>query len=246
MVRSYTGRKRFRKSFGRIKSAIQLPNLISLQNNSFESFLQYKVPPDKMENVGLLKIFNSFFPVMDSAGKSQLEFHGYSFEQPKYSELECKQRGGTYSASLKGKFSLVIWDKDEDTGERTVKDIKEQEVYLGDMPLMTDKSTFIFNGIERVVVSQMHRSPGVFVSHDQGKVHASGKILFSARVIPYVGSWVDFEFDHRDLLYVRFDRRRKVLVSTFLMCLYSNETEEYLKELNGKKPDASQIQGKKF
>ncbi len=243
MVRSYTGRKRFRKSFGRVKAAIQLPNLISLQNNSFESFLQYKVPPDKMENVGLLKIFNSFFPVSDSAGKSQLEFHGYSFEQPKYSELECKQRGGTYSAALKGKFSLVIWDKDEDTGERTVKDIKEQEVYLGDMPLMTDKSTFIFNGIERVVVSQMHRSPGVFISHDSGKVHASGKILFSARVIPYVGSWVDFEFDHRDLLYVRFDRRRKVLVSTFLMCLYSNETEEYLNSLNGKKPDASQITG---
>ena len=243
MVRSYTGRKRFRKSFGRVKSAIQLPNLISLQNNSFESFLQYNVPPDKMENVGLLKIFNSFFPVVDSAGKSQLEFHGYSFEQPKYSELECKQRGGTYSASLKGKFSLIIWDKDEDTGERTVKDIKEQEVYLGDMPLMTDKSTFIFNGIERVVVSQMHRSPGVFISHDQGKVHASGKILFSARVIPYVGSWVDFEFDHRDLLYVRFDRRRKVLVTTFLMCLYSNETEEYLKNLNGEKPDNNQITG---
>lgn len=243
MVRSYTGRKRFRKSFGRVKSAIQLPNLISLQNNSFESFLQYKVPPDKMENVGLLKIFNSFFPVADSAGKSQLEFHGYSFEQPKYSELECKQRGGTYSAALKGKFSLIIWDKDEDTGERTVKDIKEQEVYLGDMPLMTDKSTFIFNGIERVVVSQMHRSPGVFISHDQGKVHASGKILFSARVIPYVGSWVDFEFDHRDLLYVRFDRRRKVLVTTFLMCLYSNETEEYLKTLKGKKPDSNQITG---
>ena len=243
MIRSYTGRKRFRKSFGRIKSAIQLPNLISLQNNSFESFLQYKVPPDKMENVGLLKIFNSFFPVMDSAGKSQFEFHGYSFEQPKYSELECKQRGGTYSAALKGKFSLVIWDKDEDTGERTIKDIKEQEVYLGDMPLMTDKSTFIFNGIERVVVSQMHRSPGVFISHDQGKVHASGKVLFSARVIPYVGSWVDFEFDHRDLLYVRFDRRRKVLVSNFLMCLYSNETEEYLNKLHDKKPDVNQITG---
>ena len=243
MIRSYTGRKRFRKSLGKVKSTIQLPNLISLQNNSFESFLQYKVPPDKMENVGLLKIFNSFFPVTDSAGKSQLEFHGYSFEQPKYSELECKQRGGTYSAALKGKFSLIIWDKDEDTGERTVRDIKEQEVYLGDMPLMTDKSTFIFNGIERVVVSQMHRSPGVFVSHDQGKVHASGKILFSARVIPYVGSWVDFEFDHRDLLYVRFDRRRKVLVTTFLMCLYSNETEEYLKNLNGKKPESSQITG---
>ena len=243
MVRSYTGRKRFRKSFGRVKSAIPLPNLISLQHNSFESFLQYSVPPDKMENVGLLKIFNSFFPVMDSAGKSQLEFHGYSFEQPKYSELECKQRGGTYSAALKGKFSLVIWDRDEDTGERTVKDIKEQEVYLGDMPLMTDKSTFIFNGIERVVVSQMHRSPGVFVSHDSGKVHASGKILFSARVIPYVGSWVDFEFDHRDLIYVRFDRRRKVLVSTFLMCLYSSETEEYLINLKGKKRDNNQITG---
>ena len=244
MVRSYTGRKRFRKSFGKVKSAIELPNLISLQNTSFESFLQYRVPPDKMENIGLLKIFNSFFPVSDSAGKSQLNFHGYSFEQPKYSEIECKQRGGTYSAALKGKFSLIIWDKDEDTGERTVRDIKEQEVYLGDMPLMTARSTFIFNGIERVVVSQMHRSPGVFVSHDGGKIHASGKILFSARVIPYVGSWVDFEFDHRDLLYVRFDRRRKVLATTFLMCLYSNETEEYLKTLgNNTKPESSQVTG---
>lgn len=231
MVRSYTGRKRFRKSFGRVKEKTQLPNLISLQKSSFDAFLQYGVPQDKMENTGLLEIFNSFFPVKDNAGKAQLEFCGYSFDEPKYTEIECRQRGGTYSAAIRGKFRLIIWDIDQDTGARDIKDIKEQDVYLGDVPLMTDRGTFIFNGIERVIVSQTHRSPGVFIDHDQGKTHSSGKFLFAARIIPYRGSWIDFEFDHRDVLYVRVDRRRKVLASTFFMCLESKETEEYRKNL---------------
>ena len=240
MVRSYTGRKRFRRSFGRIKEKTPLPDLISLQKSSFDTFLQKDVSDDKKENTGLFEIFNAFFPIKDSAGKSQLEFCGYHFDDPKYTEMECRQRGGTYSSALRGKFRLVIWDVDFDTGSRTIKDIKEQEVYLGEVPLMTDRGTFIFNGIERVIVSQMHRSPGVFFDHDQGKTHSSGKYLFAARIIPYRGSWVDFEFDHRDVLYVRIDRRRKVLATTFLMCLESKETEEYRKSVK----DGEEIQAK--
>ena len=231
MVRSYTERRRFRKSFGRVKEKTTIPNLIALQKSSFDSFLQYGVPQKDREDTGLLGLFNSFFPVKDNVGKAQLEFCGYEFDEPKYTEEECRQRGGTYSAPLRGKFRLVVWDVDQDTGARTIKDIKEQEVYLGEFPLMNDKGTFVFNGIERVVVSQMHRSPGVFIDHDGGKTHASGKFLYAARVIPYRGSWIDFEFDHRDVLYVRVDRRRKVLASTFFMCLESRETEEYRKNM---------------
>ncbi|MDR0744412.1 MAG: DNA-directed RNA polymerase subunit beta [Holosporales bacterium] len=231
MVRSYTGRKRFRKSFGRIKEKNQIPDLIALQKSSYDAFLQKDVPAEKRENIGLLGIFNSFCPIKDNGGKAHLEFCGYYFDEPKYTELECRHRGGTYSSALRGKFRLVIWDVDFDTGARTIKDIKEQDVYLGDIPLMTERGTFIFNGIERVIVSQMHRSPGVFIDHDQGKTHSSGKYLFAARVIPYRGSWIDFEFDHRDVLYARVDRRRRVLASTFFMCLNSQETEEYRKKL---------------
>ena len=231
MVRSYTGRKRFRKSFGRVKETTPIPNLISLQKQSFDSFLQYGVPSKDMKNIGLLGIFNEFFPVKDAAGKAQLEFCGYDFDEPKYTEEECRQRGGTFSAPIKGKFRLVVWDIDPDTGARAVRDIKEQEVYLGEFPIMNERGTFIFNGIERVVVSQMHRSPGVFIDHDGGKTHSSGKLLYSARIIPYRGSWIDFEFDHRDVLYVRIDRRRKVLATTFFMCLESKETEEYRKQM---------------
>ncbi len=243
MKRSYTGRKRFRKNFGKIRSIIDLPNLISLQNDSFESFLQYKTPPNEMKNVGLLKIFNSIFPISDSLKKSRLEFHGYEFDEPKYSESECKRRGGTYAAGLRAKFRLIIYDKDDNNGDCFVKSMKDQDVYLGDMPVMTDKGTFIFNGIERVIVSQMHRSPGVFFGHDLGRTHNSGKLLFSARIIPYRGSWIDFEFDYRDVLYVRFDRKRKVLASTFLMCLYNEETEKYLRELGDAEPDPALISG---
>ncbi|MDR1365378.1 MAG: DNA-directed RNA polymerase subunit beta, partial [Holosporales bacterium] len=231
MVRSYTGRKRIRRFFGSIKERTQLPDLIALQKNSFNSFLQYGIPSKEVKNTGLLGAFNSFFPIRDQEGKSQLEFCEYTFDEPKYTEIECRQRGGTYSASLRGKFRLIVWDVDLATGTRAIKDVKEQDVYLGDVPLMTDRGTFIFNGIERVVVSQMHRSPGVFIDHDNGKTHSSGKYLFAARIIPYRGSWIDFEFDHRDVLYVRIDRRRKVLATTFFMCLESRETEAYKRKL---------------
>ncbi|MDR1488167.1 MAG: DNA-directed RNA polymerase subunit beta [Holosporales bacterium] len=231
MIRSYTGRKSFRKSFGHIKESGVLTDLIALQKSSYELFLQKSIPANERENTGLMEVFNTFFPVKDPAGKAQLEFCGYSFDEPKYSEKECHQKGRTYAAALRGRFRLVVWDVDTDTDSRTIRDIKEQDVYLGDFPLMTDRGTFIFNGIERVVVSQMHRSPGVFFDHDHGKTHSSGKFLYAARIIPYRGSWIDFEFDHRDVLYVRLDRKKKVLATTFLMCLESKETEEYRKKL---------------
>ncbi|GHT88711.1 DNA-directed RNA polymerase subunit beta [Alphaproteobacteria bacterium] len=231
MDRSYTGRKRFRMSFGRIQEKTQIPDLISLQKSSFDAFLPKEARADKPEASGLCTVFNSFFPIKDNTGRAQLEFCGYFCDEPKYTETECRQRGGTYSSALRGIFRLVIWEINTDTGARAVKDIKEQEVYIGEFPLMTERGTFIINGIERVVVSQMHRSPGVFIDHDRGKTHSSGKYLFVARIIPYRGSWIDFEFDHRDVLYVRVDRRRKVLATTFFMCLESKETEEYKKKL---------------
>ncbi len=219
MGRSYTGRKRFRRNFGRNKEVAELPNLIALQKYSYDRFLQAKVPYDQRENVGLQEVFKSIFPIKDSSGKSQLEFHCYELEQPKYDETECRQRGLTYSAPLRLTFRLVVWDVDVETGARSIRDIKEQDVYTGDIPLMTDSGTFIVNGIERVIVSQMHRSPGVFFDHDKGKTHSSGKILYAGRVVPYRGSWIDFEFDPKDTLYVRIDRRKKLLLTTFLMAL---------------------------
>ena len=219
MSRSYTGRKRFRKSFGRIEEVAPLPNLIALQKSSYESFLQRDVAAEARQNVGLQEVFKSVFPIKDYAGKSQLEFFRYDFDVPKYDEEECRQRGVTFAAPLKVTFRLVVWDVDGDTGSKSIRDIKEQDVYMGDIPLMTDRGTFIVNGIERVIVSQMHRSPGVFFDHDRGKTHSSGKILFAARIVPYRGSWLDFEFDPKDTMYVRVDRRRKLPVTTFLMAL---------------------------
>lgn len=230
-----------RKSFNRIDSPILVTNFISFQKESFETFLQYSIPDNQRKNIGLLKLFNSFFPVVDSQNKAQLEFQGYSFDEPRFTVSECKYRGDTYSAAIKGRFRLIVWNVDEKTGVKTIKSVKEQEVYLGNMPLMTDNGTFIFNGIERVVVSQIHRSPGVFISHDHGKGHISGKLLFSARVIPDHGAWIDIEFDHNDLLYISFDRKRKCPIGTFLMCLYSKETEDYLKK--AKKIDKTRLYG---
>jgi DNA-directed RNA polymerase subunit beta len=226
MVRSFTGRKRFRKSFGRIEEVAPLPNLIELQKSSYENFLQFRVPFNQRQNVGLQEVFTSVFPIKDSGGKAQLEFYKYDFDFPKYSEAECRQRGLTYSAPLRVTFRLIVWDVDEDTGSKSIRDIKEQDVYMGDIPLMTDSGTFIVNGIERVIVSQMHRSPGVFFDHDKGKTHSSGKYLFAARVVPYRGSWLDFEFDPKDTLFVRVDRRRKMPATTFLMALESAESEK--------------------
>src|SRR5579862_3368165 len=225
MVRSFTGQKRFRKNFGRIVGVAPMPNLIALQKSSYESFLQMSVPHNERQNSGLNEIFRSTFPIKDFSAKAQLEYFKYELEQPKYDEEECQQRGLTYAAPLKVTLRLVVWEIDEDTGARSIHDIKEQDVYMGDMPLMTDRGTFIINGIERVIVSQMHRSPGVFFDHDKGKTHSSGKYLFAARVIPYRGSWLDFEFDAKDHLYVRIDRRRKLPATTLLMALDDAATE---------------------
>lgn len=245
MARTYTERKRIRKSFARIPEIAPLPNLIELQTTSYSNFLQMDVPAENRAPTGLQEVFKSVFPVSDFSGKSQLEFYRYDFDLPKYDVDECKQRGVTFSAPLRVTFRLIVWDIDEETGAKSVHDIKEQEVYMGDIPLMTENGTFIINGIERVVVSQMHRSPGVFFDHDSGKSHSSGKYLFSARVIPYRGSWLDFEFDAKDILYARIDRKRKLLISTFLMALDSAETEEKRKTIqtNGEKLDALDAQG---
>lgn len=230
MVRSFTGRKRFRKGFGRIKEVAPMPNLIELQKSSYDKFLQINVPHNKREEFGLHEVLKTTFPIKDFSGKSQLEYYKYEFEKPKYDVDECRQRGLTFAAPLKVTLRLVAWDIDEDTGARSIRDIKEQDVYMGDMPLMTEHGTFIINGIERVIVSQMHRSPGVFFDHDKGKSHSSGKYLFAARVVPYRGSWLDFEFDPKDLIHARIDRRRKLPVTAFLMAMDSQETEKLRKE----------------
>jgi DNA-directed RNA polymerase subunit beta len=226
MLRSFTGRKRFRKSFGRIGEVAPMPNLIELQKSSFDGFLQMHVPHEQRKSLGLMEVFKGLFPIKDFSGKVQLEFFRYAFDEPKYDEDECRQRGMTYAAPLKVTFRLVVWDIDADTNARSIRDIKEQDVYMGDMPLMTDRGTFIVNGIERVIVSQMHRSPGVFFDHDKGKTHSSGKYLFAARVVPYRGSWLDFEFDPKDLMNVRIDRRRKMPLSTFLLALDTEESSK--------------------
>jgi DNA-directed RNA polymerase subunit beta len=223
--KSFTAHRRIRRSFGRIPEVTPMPNLIDVQRASYEAFLQMNVAPDSRLHAGLQEVFKSVFPIDDFAGRGRLEFVSFELEEPKYDVEECIQRGMTYAAPLKVILRLIVWDVDEDTGARSIRDIKEQPVYMGDMPLMTDNGTFIINGTERVIVSQMHRSPGVFFDHDKGKTHSSGKYLFAARVIPYRGSWLDFEFDSKDLVYVRIDRKRKLPVTTLLYALDGVATE---------------------
>nr|PZM91132.1 MAG: DNA-directed RNA polymerase subunit beta [Pseudomonadota bacterium] len=210
---------RIRKSFAKIQKIIDIPNLIDIQKRSYELFLQEGVPPEKREDIGLQGVFKSVFPIKDFNETSSLEFVSYHLEEPKYDEDECRQRGMTYASPMKVTVRLVVWDKDEETGAQSIRDVKEQEVYFGEIPRMTEHGTFIINGTERVVVSQLHRSPGAFFDHDRGKSHTSGKLLYSARIIPYRGSWLDFEFDHKDILYVRIDRRRKLPVTVLLRAL---------------------------
>ena len=219
MSLSFTGKKRIRKSFGRIPEVVRMPNLIEVQKSSYNQFLQMGVAKEDRGENGLNGVFHSVFPVRDFSDRAVLEYVSFEFEPPKFDEEECQQRDITFAAPLKVKMRLVVFDVDDDTGARSVKDIKEQDVYMGDIPLMTDKGTFIINGTERVIVSQMHRSPGVFFDHDKGKGHSSGKFLFSARIIPYRGSWLDFEFDAKDILYARIDRRRKLPATTVLYAL---------------------------
>src|SRR3712207_5333429 len=233
ITKSFTRSKRIRKSFGRLPEVAPMPNLIDVQRASYEAFLQMEVHPDARLHAGLQEVFKSVFPIDDFAGRGRLEFVQYELEEPKYAVEECIQRGLTFAAPLKVRLRLIVWDVDEDTGSRSVRDIKEQDVYMGDMPLMTENGTFIVNGTERVIVSQMHRSPGVFFDHDRGKTHASGKFLFAARVIPYRGSWLDFEFDAKDIVNVRIDRKRKLPVTTLLYAL-GLHSEEILNSFYGR------------
>jgi DNA-directed RNA polymerase subunit beta len=219
MAQTFNGRRRVRKFFGAIKDVAEMPNLIEVQKASYDQFLLVDEPKGGRPDEGLQSVFKSVFPISDFQGKALLEFVRYEFEPPKYDVDECRQRGMTFAAPLKVTLRLIVFDVDEDTGAKSVKDIKEQDVYMGDMPLMTDNGTFIVNGTERVIVSQMHRSPGVFFDHDKGKTHSSGKLLFAARVIPYRGSWLDIEFDAKDIVYARIDRRRKIPVSSLLFAL---------------------------
>ena len=219
MSLTFTGKKRIRKSFGRIPEVVRMPDLIEVQKSSYELFLQKSVANEDRGDLGMNGVFRSVFPVRDFSDRAVLEYVSFVFDAPAFDEEECQQRDITYAAPLKVKMRLVVFDIDDDTGARSVKDIKEQDVYMGDIPLMTAKGTFIINGTERVIVSQMHRSPGVFFDHDKGKSHSSGKFLFSARIIPYRGSWLDFEFDAKDILFARIDRRRKLPATTILYAL---------------------------
>src|ERR1700731_2432618 len=243
MAISFNGQKRIRKTFGRIPEVAPMPNLIEVQRSSIDHFLQMGVPAENRGNVGLQEVFKSVFPIRDFSERAQLEFVRYELEAPKYDVDECQQRGITFAAPLKVTLRLVVWDVDEDTGSRTIRDIKEQDVYMGDMPLMTRNGTFIINGTERVIVSQMHRSPGVFFDHDKGKTHSSGKYLFAARVIPYRGSWLDFEFDAKDHVYVRIDRRRKLPATTLLLALDDAATAEKRTQSEGKVLQPGQAAG---
>ncbi len=219
MAQTYVGQKRIRKYFGKIREVLAMPNLIEVQKSSYDLFLKSGDQLEPMDGEGIKGVFQSVFPIKDFNETAILEFVKYELEEPKYDVEECQQRDMTYSAPLKVTLRLIVFDIDEDTGAKSVKDIKEQDVFMGDMPLMTPNGTFVVNGTERVIVSQMHRSPGVFFDHDKGKTHSSGKLLFACRIIPYRGSWLDFEFDAKDVVFARIDRRRKLPVSTLLYAL---------------------------
>ncbi|MGH7262351.1 MAG: DNA-directed RNA polymerase subunit beta [Candidatus Rokuibacteriota bacterium] len=212
--------RRTRKDFGKIPSIVEIPNLIAVQKGSYETFLQKEVPPERREDMGLQAVFKSVFPITDYNENASLEFANYHFGDPKYSVEECHDRGMTFAIPLKVTLRLVVYEQDKEAKTKAVRDIKEQEVYLGELPLMTEKGTFIINGTERVVVSQLQRSAGVFFDDDKGKTVASGKLLYSARVIPYRGSWVEFDFDANDILHVRVDRRRKMSATAFLRAFW--------------------------
>jgi DNA-directed RNA polymerase subunit beta len=219
MAYSFTEKKRIRKNFGKLPGILDVPYLLSIQLNSYKRFLQEEVAAGQRTDSGLHAAFNSVFPIVSYSGNAALEYVSYRLGEPVFDVKECQLRGLTYAAPLRVLVRLVIYDKEATGSQKKVKDIREQEVYLGEMPLMTEHGTFVINGTERVIVSQLHRSPGVFFDHDKGKTHSSGKLLFSARVIPYRGSWLDFEFDPKDCMFVRIDRRRKLPVTIILRSL---------------------------
>ena len=225
MAYSYTEKKRIRKDFGMLPKVMDVPYLLAIQLDSYRKFTQQGVPLDQRGDYGLHAAFKSVFPIVSYSGNAALEYVDYNLGTPVFDVNECQLRGVTYSCSLRVKVRLIIYDKE--SANKTIKDIKEQEVYMGEIPLMTENGTFVINGTERVIVSQLHRSPGVFFDHDKGKTHSSGKLLYSARVIPYRGSWLDFEFDPKDMVFVRIDRRRK-LPATILLRALGYEAEEIL------------------
>ena len=217
MAYSYTEKKRIRKDFGKLQSVMDIPYLLAIQIDSYKQFTQTTTPPEDRLEQGLHAAFKSVFPIISYSGKALLEYVSYRLGKPEFDVSECMLRGATYAVSLRVKVRLIIYEKESTA--KVIKDIKEQEVYMGEIPLMTDSGTFVINGTERVVVSQLHRSPGVFFDHDKGKTHSSGKLLYSARIIPYRGSWLDVEFDPKDLVFVRIDRRRKLPASILLKAL---------------------------
>lgn len=223
MAYSYTERKRIRKSFGTRDSVLKVPYLLQMQKDAYTAFLQADTPPKKRRNEGLQAAFNSAFPIVSHNGFVEMKFIEYNLVKPVFDVRECQTRGLTFASAVRARVQLIIYDRESSTNQsKVVKEVKEQEVYMGEVPLMTDKGSFIINGTERVIVSQLHRSPGVFFEHDKGKTHSSGKLLFSARIIPYRGSWLDFEFDPKDILYFRVDRRRKMPVSILLKAIGMN------------------------
>ena len=240
--------KRLRKNFGRIKQIVGIPDLIGMQRESIQRFLQKDIPPEKRQDIGLQAVFKSVYPIKDFTGSASLEFVSYRFGEVKHGIEECIHRGMTYEIPVRITVRLVVYEIDPDTGVSNIRDIKEQEIYFGTIPLMTEKGTFIINGTERVVVSQLHRSSGVFFDHDKGKTHSSGKIIYSSRIIPVRGSWIDMEVDPKDIVYIRIDRRRKFPITLLFKALgyttedllsYFYETEKifikgkrYFKEFN--------------
>jgi len=227
MPKKASANKRIRKNFGKIRKGVEIPDLIGVQRESFSRFLQKEVPVEKRKDIGLQAVFKSVFPIKDFTGSASLEFVSYRFGTVKHSVQECIHRGMTYEIPLRITVRLVVYDIDKETGITNIRDIKEQEIYFGAIPLMTKKGTFIINGTERVVVSQLHRSSGVFFDHDKGKSHSSGKVIYSSRIIPVRGSWIDMEIDPKDIVHIRIDRRRKFPV-TILFKAFGYTTEDIL------------------
>ena len=225
MELSFTEKKSIRKNFGKLKEILSIPNLIEVQKKSYKEFLTSADQNESVLQKGLDSVFKSVFPIEELSDKATLEYVSFRLEKPKFNVEECRQRDLTYSSSLKPTLRLVIYDIDPETNTKQILSAKEQEVYMGDIPLMTPSGTFVINGVERVVVNQMHRSPGVFFDHDKGKTHASGKLLFNCRIIPNRGSWLDFEFDAKDFLYFRIDRKRKIPITTFLYAIGYNKKD---------------------
>src|SRR3990167_628960 len=226
-IYSYTEKKRIRKNFSKLLSTIEVPPLLEIQLDSYHKFLQAEVEPEKRTATGLEGVFRSVFPITSTSGYASIEYVNYRLGEPLFDVKECKMRGITYAAPLRVKLRLAYFNKEAGNDSRAVKNVKEQEVYMGEIPLMTEHGSLVINGTERVVVSQLHRSPGVFFEHDKGKTHSSGKLLYSARVIPYRGSWLDFEFDPKDCIFARIDRRRKLPATVVLRAL-GYDTEQIL------------------